>query len=34
MPKKPRLTILMDSQHVKGLERLLKSAWQYFCQIF
>ena len=34
MPKKPSARTLMDSQHVKGSERLLKSAWQLFCQIF
>ena len=34
MPKKSHLRTLMDSQHVKGSERLLKSARQYFCQIF
>ena len=34
MPKKPRVRTLMDSQHVKGSERLLKSAHQYFCHIF
>ena len=31
MPKKPRVRTLMDSQHVKGSETLLKSARQYFC---
>ena len=34
MPKKPLLRILMDSQHVKVSERLLKPAQQYFCHIF
>ena len=34
MPKKPRVRTLMDIQHVKGSERLLKSAWQYICHIF
>ena len=34
MPKKPRVRTLMDSQHVKGSETLLKSARQYFCLIF
>ena len=33
-PKKPRIRILMDSQHVKGSETLLKSARQCFCDIF
>ena len=33
MPKKLRVGTFMDSQHVKGSERLLKSARQYFCQI-
>ena len=33
MPKKPRVRTLMDSQHVKGSERLLKSARQSFCEI-
>ena len=30
MPKKPRARTLMDSQHVKGSERLLKSARHIF----
>ena len=34
MPKKPRVTTLMDIQHVKGSERLLKSGWHFFGQIF
>ena len=34
MPKKPRVRTLMDSQHVKGSETLLKSAPQYFGDIF
>ena len=34
MPKKPRDRTLMDSQHVKGSGRLLKSARQYFSNIF
>ena len=34
MPKKARVRTLMDSQYVKGTERLLKSARQYFCDIF
>ena len=34
MPKKPRARTLMDSQHVKVSETLLKSAWQYSCPIF
>ena len=34
MPQKPRVRPLMDSQHVKRSERLLKSGGQYFCQIF
>ena len=34
MPKKPRFRPLMDSQHVKGSERLLKSSWQDFSDIF
>ena len=34
MPKKPRVRTLMDSQHVKGSETLLKSARQNFCHIF
>ena len=33
MAKKPCARTLMDSQHVKGFERLLKSAGQYFRQI-
>ena len=34
MPQKPRVRTLIDSQHVKGSERVLKSAQQYFCHIF
>ena len=34
MPKKALVRTLMDSEHVKGSERLLKSARQYFCHIF
>ena len=34
MPKKQRVKTLMESQHVKGSERLLKSEQQYFCDIF
>ena len=34
IPKKPRVTTLMDTQHVKGSERWLKSARQHFCHIF
>ena len=34
MPKRPRVITLMNSQHVKGSETLLKSARQYFCHIF
>ena len=34
MPKKALLRTLMDSQQVKGSERLLKSAREYFCHIF
>ena len=34
MPKKPHVRTLMDSQHVKGFQRLLKSSRQYFCHIF
>ena len=34
MPKKPRVRTLMDGQNVKGSERLLKSAWRYFCYTF
>ena len=34
MPKKIPVRNLMDSQHVKVSERLLKSARQYFCHIF
>ena len=33
MHKKPRVRTLTDSQHVKGSERLLKSALQYLCHI-
>ena len=34
MPKKTRVRTLMGSQHVRGSKALLKSAQQYFCQIF
>ena len=34
MSKKLRVRTLMDSQHVKRSETLLKSARQYFCDIF
>ena len=34
MPKKLQVRTLMDSQHVKGKDTLLKSARQYFCDIF
>ena len=34
MPKKIPVRNLMDSQHVKVSERLLKSPRQYFCHIF
>ena len=32
--QKTRIRILMDSQHIKGSETLLKSARQCFCDIF
>ena len=34
MPKKPLVRTLMGSQHDKGSEKLLKSARQWFCEIF
>ena len=34
MPKKPRGTTLLDTQRGKKSERLLKSARQFFFQIF
>ena len=34
MPKQPRVRTLMDGQHVKRSQTLLKSARQYFCHIF
>ena len=34
MPKKPRLSTLMDTSHVKVSERLPKSTQQYFPNIF
>ena len=34
MPKRLRVRTLMESQHVKVSERMLKSSRQYFCQIF
>ena len=33
MPKKARVRTFIESQHVKGPKRLLKSARQYFCDI-
>ena len=33
MLKNPRVRTLMDSQHIKGSKRLLKSAKHYFCQV-
>ena len=33
MPKKARVRTLMESQHVKGSETLLKSPRQYFSDI-
>ena len=33
MPKKLRVRTLMASQHAKGSEALLKSAWQCFRRI-
>ena len=34
MPKKPPVETLVEGGHVKGSERLLKSARQYFWQNF
>ena len=34
MPKKLRARTLMNNQHVKVSERLVKYARQYFCHIF
>ena len=34
MPKKPRVRTVMDNQHVKVSERLLKSESQHFCRLF
>ena len=34
MPKEPLVRTLMDSEHVKRSDTLLKSAQQYFCHIF
>ena len=34
MRKKPHVRTLMDSRHVKGSEKLLKSAGQDLCLIF
>ena len=34
MPEEPRIRTLMDSEHVKGSEKLHKSASQYFCHNF
>ena len=34
MPKKPRVRTLMDSQNVKGSERLLESEQQFFYTFF
>ena len=33
MPKKTHFGTLMDKQHAKGSETLLKSSPQYFCHI-
>ena len=34
MPRKPRVTTLMGSEHAKGSETLHKSARQYISHIF
>ena len=34
MPKKPSVRTIMDSQHIKVSERLLKSSRQHFFHIF
>ena len=34
MPKKARVKTLMRSEHVKGSETHLPSAYKYFCDIF
>ena len=34
MPEKTRVRTLMDTQHVKGSQKLLKSATHYFRNIF
>ena len=34
MPKTPRPRTLIDSEHVKGSEKLLKLSRQYFFHIF
>ena len=34
MPKRPWARTLMDTEHVKASEKLLKSAKQQFCHIF
>ena len=34
MPKKARVKTLMRSEHVKGSETHLASAYKYFCDIF
>ena len=34
MAKKPRVRTFTEGQHVKGSERLPKSARQFFCHIF
>ena len=34
LSKKRRLRISFESQHVKGYEMLVKSAWEHFYQIF
>ena len=34
IPKKHGVRTFMEGEHVKGSERLLKSARHYFCQIF
>ena len=34
MTKKQHVRTLMERQHIKGSERLLKSAREYFCRFF
>ena len=34
MPKKLGFSRSFDSEHIKGYQKQLKSAWQHFCHVF